>query len=74
MSRALFLSLDEGQVVAKCLSANVGISAIERLPAGGVRLVCSSSDGAEVMKKKFKSHMLPDTAKRQNHRPNTPLW
>jgi hypothetical protein len=74
LSRALFVSLDEGQVVAKCLSEKVGISAIERLPAGGVRLVCSSSDGAAVMKKKLKSHLLPDSAPRQNHRPNTPLW
>ena len=37
MSRALFVSLDEGQVVARCLAKNVGISAIERLPGGGVR-------------------------------------
>ena len=35
MSRVLFVSLDEGAVVAKCLAAKVGISAIERLPAGG---------------------------------------
>jgi len=39
MSRVLFVALDEGQVVSRCLAAKVGISAIERLPAGGVRLV-----------------------------------
>jgi len=70
----MFVSLEESQVIAKCQSEKVGISAIERLPSGGVRLVCSSSDGAAVMKKKFKSHLLPDTAVRQTHRPNTPLW
>ena len=40
MSRVLFVSLDEGQVVARCLAEKVGISAIERLPGGGVRFVC----------------------------------
>ena len=46
MSRVLFVTLDEGPLVAKCLAEKVGISAIERLPAGGMRLVCMSSDGA----------------------------
>ena len=46
MSRVVQLSLDEGVVVIRCLSEKVGISAIERLPEGGVRLVCKSSDGA----------------------------
>ena len=46
MSRALFVSLDEGEVVARCLARKVGISTTERLPGGGVRLVCNSGDGA----------------------------
>ena len=74
MSRALFLTLDEGQVVAKCLAANVGISAIERLPGGGVRLVCMSSDGAETMTRKFKGHLISGEVKRTVHRPSSPLW
>ena len=49
MSRVLFVALDEGQVVAKCLNAKVGVSAIEHLPGGGVRLVCRSSDGTARM-------------------------
>ena len=74
MSRVLFVDLDEGQVIAKCLAEKVGISAIERLPAGGVRLVCMSSDGAAVMTRKFKSHRLSDTVTRARHRPISPLW
>jgi hypothetical protein len=74
MSRVLMLSLDEGEVVAKCLAAKVGISAIEHLPAGGTRLVCMSNDGAEIMKKKLKSHILPGGASQTGHRPDMPIW
>jgi len=74
MSRVLFVSLDEGQVVAQCLAANVGISAIERLPAGGVRLVCMSSDGASEMMRKFKRHLMTGEVVRERHRPASPLW
>ncbi len=42
MSRVINLSLDEGVVVIRCMSEHVGISAIEGLPGGGVRLVCAS--------------------------------
>lgn len=74
MSRALFINLPEGDVVAKCLSAKVSISAIERLPSGGVRLVCSSSDGAAEMYRKLKRHLLDGEIVRERHRPSTPLW
>ena len=74
MSRVLFVTLDEGQVVAKCLAEKVGISAIERLPAGGVRLVCMSSDGAATMTRKLKSHLIAGEVTRTVHRPASPLW
>ena len=74
MSRVLFVTLDEGQVAAKCLAEKVGISAIERLPAGGIRLVCMSSDGAERMRRKFKSTLMKKEVERQLHRPRTPIW
>ena len=74
MSRVLFLSLDEGQVVTRCLSEKVGISAIERLSGGGVRLVCKSGDDAVMMRRKLKPHLMDDTATRERHRPATPLW
>ncbi|WP_300973467.1 hypothetical protein [Sphingomonas sp. LHG3406-1] len=69
MSRALFLSLSEAEVIAKCDHAKVGISALERLPAGGVRLVCMSSDGAAVMTRKLKSSLIPATTARAPFRP-----
>ena len=74
MSRVLLVALDEGQVVAACLKENVGISAIERLATGGIRLVCMSSEGAARMTRKLKPHLIDGVALRQRHRPATPLW
>ena len=74
MSRVLLLALEEGQVVAACLKENVGVSAIERLASGGIRLVCMSSDGAALMMRKLKPHLIDGVAMRQRHRPATPLW
>ena len=74
MSRAVFVSLDEGQVVARCLAKNVSISVIERLPAGGVRLVCNSAEGAGEMTRDLKKFLISDTATRQKMRPTSPLW
>ena len=58
MSRVILLSLDSDEAVTKCRAAKVGVSAVERIPAGGVRLVCMSSDGAETMRKKLKAHVI----------------
>jgi len=74
MSRVLFVNLDEGQVVTRCLAEKVGISAIEGLPSGGVRFVCMSSDGAATMKRKLKTHLLDEDVIRERHRPVRPLW
>ena len=74
MSRVLFVTLDEGDVVTRCLAEKVGISAIERLPAGGVRLVCMSGDGAAKMMRKLKTHLIKGPVDRQRHRPTRPLW
>jgi len=74
VSRVLFVALDEGQVVAKCLNAKVGVSAIEHLPGGGVRLVCRSSDGTARMTRILKPHLMDHAAERGRHRPATPLW
>jgi len=69
MSRALFVSLTEDQVIARCKAEDVGISALERLPAGGTRLVCMSSDGAALMTRKLKTSLIANTAKRAPFRP-----
>ena len=72
MSRVLLVSLDEGEVVARCLAAKVSISAIEGLPSGGTRLVCMSVDGAMHMRRKLKSKILPGTVVRATYRPGMP--
>lgn len=69
MSRALFLKLTEAEVIAKCDNAKVAISALERLPAGGTRLVCMSSDGAAVMNRKLKTSLIPASTARAPFRP-----
>ena len=74
MSRVVLVNLDEGQVVAKCLNEKVGVSAIERLPSGGVRLVCNSSEGAGTMMRKLNGHLIKGPVVRQQHRPANPLW
>jgi hypothetical protein len=74
MSRALYLSMEESDVVLKCEAARVGISAIERLPKGGVRLVCMGAHGAEVMRSKLKSYLINDATERFKFRPSKPLW
>ena len=75
MSRVLFLKMDEGKVVASCLKEKVGVSAIERLPGGGVRLVCKSGEGANHMRAALKSHILDGVSvARERQRPRSPLW
>lgn len=74
MSRVVHLDLDEGAVVTRCLTEKVGVSAIERLPQGGVRLVCMSSDGAATIRRKLKSSVITEPVERERHRPTGPLW
>lgn len=75
MSRTLYLALDEGKVVACCLKEKVGVSTIERLPGGGVRLVCNSTEGAGRIRKRLKSDLLDEAEiARERYRPSTPLW
>lgn len=72
MSRVLLVKLDESEVVARCNAAKVGVSAIERLPDGGTRLVCMSGDGAELMRKKLKRSLISGSVTRELYRPGTP--
>ena len=74
MSRAVYLSMEEADVISKCEAASVGISAIEGLLNAGVRLVCMSVQGAEIMRAKLKSHLIKGTAGRFRFRPSRPLW
>lgn len=74
MSRALYLAMEEADVILQCEAAGVGVSAIERLPKGGVRLVCMGVHGAEVMRRKLKSRLIKGIAERLKFRPSRPLW
>lgn len=74
MSRVMFLSMPATKVTLKCEAQDVGISALEELPGGGVRLVCKSSEGADKMRRELKTHLLADDTLRQKFRPRTPLW
>lgn len=74
MSRTLYLSMEEADVVSKCEAASVGISAIERLPNAGVRLVCMSVYGAGVMRNKLKAHLIKEIPDRFKIRPSRPMW
>jgi hypothetical protein len=74
MSRAMQLAMSEQEALKLCASHNVGVSAIERLPGGGVRIVCNSSNGAEVLRQKAKSKVIAAEQVRAKHRPAAPLW
>jgi len=74
MRRDLYLNMNEGDAIARCLQEKIGVSAIERLPAGGVRLVCMSSAGAQKIRKALKAHLLNEDVTRERHRPASPLW
>lgn len=74
MSREVLLSLGEANVRAKCLQEDVSVSVIERLRDGGVRLVCMSSHGAAVIRRKLKENLIEGNVVRVRHRPKTPMW
>jgi hypothetical protein len=74
MSRAILLSIGEPEAIAHCLKAKVGVSAIEKLVGGGVRLVCMSGHGAEVIRKTLKKHVIEGEVVRERYRPATPTW
>jgi hypothetical protein len=74
MTRAVFLKMEEDAVMARCAKEQVGVSAIEKLPQGGVRLVCMSSDGAQTIRTKLKSSVIAGNVIRAKHRPTRPLW
>lgn len=74
MSREILVAMSEAEVAAKCLAAKVGVSVIERIPAGGVRLVCMSASGAETMRKTFKAKIIDGVVIREKLRPDRPYW
>ena len=73
MSRAVYLKLSEGAVVARCLSEGVAISAIDSLPGGGTRLVCMNGVDAQRMRKKLKANLHTGDVARERHGPGWPF-
>ena len=74
MSRVLFLNMSESAAMDYCKGKSVGVSAVEKLTSGGVRLVCMSSDGAEKARTGLKSKLIKGDVTREKFRPSRPLW
>ena len=64
MSRAMNIKLTEPEVRAGCEQAGISISAIEVLPSGGTHLVCTTIEGADDARKKFKKNLIEGRVKR----------
>ena len=74
MTRAMNLAMGEKAVLDHCRDKSIGVSAIEALPGGGVRLVCMSSEGAGLVRKSLKKKLIDDDTVRTRFRPTRPLW
>jgi hypothetical protein len=68
------LAMSKREVLDFCATQKVTVSALEELPGGGVRLVCSSSSGANQIRQKAKSKVMHVEEAREKHRPASPLW
>ncbi len=74
MSRVINLSMAEADVRELCRKSAIGVSSVEVLESGGVRLVTSSSDGAEKIRKKLKSKIVRGDVERTPANPRTWPW
>jgi hypothetical protein len=74
MSRAMNLAMAESAVLDHCRQRDVGVSAIEPLESGGVRLVCMSSEGAGLVRRTLKSKLINGDVERTRHRPAHADW
>ncbi len=69
MSRCINLLLSEADARKHCTQSGVGVSVIEPLASGGVRLVCMSNDGAEQIRHDLKSKIIDGEIIRARIRP-----
>jgi len=74
MSRAMNLQMREAEVRLCCTNLAVGVSVIEQLSSGGVRLVCMSSDGADRIREALKSKVIVGEVVRTRARPDRRAW
>lgn len=63
MSRAINLTLNEADVVAKCNKDDIAISVTGPLASGGTRLVCRSSEAADKARSTFSKHIIQGPVK-----------
>jgi hypothetical protein len=74
MSRSILLSMTEADVLARCATEKVGVSSIERLHSGGVRLVCMSTAGAELIREALEGKLIAGEVIRERNRPRHLSW
>jgi hypothetical protein len=74
LSRVINLAMSESDVLGRCQAAGVGVSAMEILPSGGVRLVCMSGAGADLVRSLLSKKLIKGDVARQKFRPSRPLW
>jgi hypothetical protein len=74
MSRVVNLRLTAEQVSQHCREAKINISMLEALPEGGVRLVCSTSEGSDQIRAELDKRIIPGEPRRRASRPTRPLW
>lgn len=63
------VALSEAKVTAACKKAEVSISAIETLPAGGTHLVTTTGEGAETMRDLLANHLIEGRVRRFGYMP-----
>jgi hypothetical protein len=74
MSRVINLAMSADEVRHQCQTRQVGVSALETLPDGGVRLVCMSADGAATIRKRLKANLINgDVRRTANGRERSPI-
>jgi len=74
LSRVVNLSMSADEARHQCTSRQIGVSALENLPDGGVRLVCMSSDGAATIRKRLKANVIKEPVRRvANGRERSPI-
>jgi len=74
VSRVVNLAMSADEARHQCLTRQVGVSALETLPDGGVRLVCMSTGGAETIRKRLKANIIKgDVRRTANGRERSPI-
>ncbi len=74
MSRVINLAMSEDEARHQCQTRHIGVSALEPLPDGGVRLVCMSVVGAETIRRRLKANVIGGPVRRTaNGRERSPI-